>query len=298
MSLRTFPPEMSSTPGIDEKTPLMRSISTSSDVLNRSMVSHLQHPTEALQRPQPTQIQTQSSFFPLACVLTTVVLERVTYYGILANLLIFLMNDSEFSPSASVGLVFVFTGMAWMMSTVGGIVGDSYSGRYNAVWGSLLIYIVGVCAILGSTYFSNGSKKCHSDCKLLVVFALIVISIGEGAYKANVTAFGGDQLRGQDDNRYRKFFNWFYWCINLGSFMGFSVIAYVEQVFNFGIGFICLFGCIALAAVVFCICRTRYISYPPTGHILMKMCNIIKEAKRIKKEESTRYVYPYHPGFP
>ena len=251
MSLRTFPPEMSSTPGKDEKTPLMRSISTSSDVLNRSMVSHLQHPTEALQRPQPTQIQTQSSFFPLACVLTTVVLERITYYGILANLLIFLMNDTEFSPSASVGLVFVFTGMAWMMSTVGGIVGDSYSGRYNAVWGSLLIYIVGVCAILGSTYFSNGSKKCHSDCKLLVVFALIVISIGEGAYKANVTAFGGDQLRGQNDNRYRKFFNWFYWCINLGSFTGFSVIAYFEQVFTFRLGFMCLFGCITLAAVVF-----------------------------------------------
>ena len=116
MSLRTFPPEMSSTPGIDEKTPLMRSISTSSDVLNRSMVSHLQHPTEALQRPRPTQIQTQSSFFPLACVLTTVVLERVTYYGILANLLIFLMNDVEFSSSVSVGVVFVFISMAWMMS--------------------------------------------------------------------------------------------------------------------------------------------------------------------------------------
>ena len=289
MSLRTFPPEMTSTSGTDEKTPLMRSISSSNDALNRSVSAHhLQHSTAGRQRQQPTQIPTQSSFLPLACVLLTVVLERVTYYGILANLLIFLITEIDFGQSQSVGLVFAFTGMAWMMSTIGGIVGDSYSGRYNAVWGSLLIYIVGVGAIWQSAFLSE-HPYCEKLYTLLAVFSLLLVSIGEGVYKANVTAFGGDQLRGQDDTRYRRFFNWYYWCINLGSLIGFSAIAYEEQVYSFSWGFFSLFCCIVLAAIFFCISKSRYISHPPTGHILKKMYNIIKEARHRKKEESIRY---------
>ncbi|KAJ7377294.1 hypothetical protein OS493_030106 [Desmophyllum pertusum] len=259
MSLETFPPaDMTSTSSAsDEKTPLMRSISASNDALNRTSSGHL-----IQRRHLPSQLPAQNSFLPLVCVLLTVVLERITYYGILANLLIFLINEIEFTPSLSVGIVFGFTGLAWLMSTIGGIVGDSYSGRYNAVWGSLLVYIVGV-----------------------------------GAYKANVTAFGGDQLRGQDDTRYRRFFNWYYWSINIGSFVGFFAIAYVEQVDSFWLGFAILFGCIVLAAVIFCICKSRYISHPPTGHILKNIYNIIKEARHRNKDESIRdSSSQYYPG--
>jgi len=177
------------------------------------------------------------------------------------------------------------------MSTVGGTVGDSYSGRYNAVWGSLLVYIVGTGMIFSSAFFSD--NKFHTDKELkeyrplahvLCLVSLFIITIGEGAHKSNVTAFGGDQLRGQDEKRYRRFFNWYYWSVNIGSFLGFSLIAYVEMK-SFSIGFGILFGCIVLAAVIFCICKSRYISHPPTGHIVKKIYNIIKEAKQKKCEE-------------
>lgn len=126
------------------------------------------------------------------CVLIIVVFERIMYYGILVNFFIFFMNDIEFSLFVFVGFVFVFIGMVWMMLIVGGIVGDFYSGCYNVVWGSFFIYIVGVCVILGLIYFSCGSKNCFLDCKILVVFVLIVVFIGEGVYKVNVIVFGGD----------------------------------------------------------------------------------------------------------
>lgn len=286
MSLRTFPPsEMSSTSGLNEKTPLMRSISTSNDGLNRRTSGHLQHLTA------PSQIPAQNSFLPLACVLLTVVLERIVYYGILANLLLFLISENQFNQSVSVGIVFVFTGLAWLMSTVGGIIGDSYSGRYNAVWGSLLVYVLGVGMILSSTFIPMRKPELKTYHHLLALFALLIVSIGEGIYKANVTAFGGDQLRGQDEQRYRRFFNWYYWSINVGSFIGFSAIAYVEQVFSFLSGFGILSGCIILSAVIFSICKSRYICHPPTGHILKKIYSIIKEARQRKREEedSTRY---------
>lgn len=270
----------------------MRSISA----LNGSQTSgRLQHSSVL---HLPSQTRRQNSFFPLICILLTVVLERITFYGILANLLLFLINESKFSQSVSIGIVFAFTGLAWLMSTVGGIIADSYSGRYNAVWGSLLIYVTGVGMIFASALTSEDSQEQKLTEKLLTspkfyqpvaLLALLVISIGEGAYKANVTAFGGDQLQTQDDVIYRRFFNWYYWSINVASFIAYSGIAYVEQEKTFIWGFGILLGCIILASAIFCICRSRYISHPPSGHILKKMYNIIKEARQKKKDEATRY---------
>ena len=299
MSLETFPPSnMTSTPVSDEKTPLMRSVSASNDGLDRSSTSlsvsgHLQHSKHfTTQRHLPSQVPAQNSFFPLVCVLLTVVLERLVFYGVVANLLIFLINETQFNQSVSTGIVFIFTGLSCLMSTVGGTVGDSYSGRYNAVWGSLLAYMVGIGMICSSAIFSDQCDKVASHeeiyrlpAHVLCLVSLFIISTGEGAYKANVTAFGGDQLRGQDEQRYRRFFNWYYWSTNIGSFLGFSVIAYVEQKKSFKWGFGILFGCIVLAAVIFCIGRSCYVSHPPTGHIVKKIRNIIKEAMQKKKEE-------------
>jgi len=185
------------------------------------------------------------------------------------------------------------------MSTVGGIIADSYSGRYNAVWGSLLIYVTGVGMIFASALTSE-DRKLRTSPKFyqpVALLALLVISIGEGAYKANVTAFGGDQLQTQDDVIYRRFFNWYYWSINVASFIAYSGIAYVEQEKTFIWGFGILLGCIILASAIFCICRSRYISHPPSGHILKKMYNIIKEARQKKKDEATRdSSSQYYPG--
>ena len=285
MSLKTFPPsEMVSTSSVsDERTPLMRSVSALNGSRSTSSANLQQSTTRG---HMPSQTRSENSFLPLACILLTVVLERITFYGILANLVLFLINKTHFSQSVSIGIVFGFTGLAWLMSTLGGIIADSYSGRYNAVWGSLLIYIVGVGMIFASALITEPFRTCY---QLIALLALLVISIGEGAYKANVTAFGGDQLQGQDDARYRRFFNWYYWSINVASFIAYAGIAYVEQQEKFVIGFSILLGCIALASVIFCVCRSRYIIHRPTGHILKKMFSIIKEARLRKKEEAKRY---------
>lgn len=290
MSLETFPPssDMTSTASssvLDERTSLMRSDSA----LSRQTSAH-QSTSGIFRGHLPSMNRNRNSLFPLACIILAVVLERITFYGILANLVLYLINMTKFSQSAAVGTVMIFTGMAWLMSTVGGIVADSYSGRYNAVWGSLMIYIVGAGMIFYSALLTVTQYPVSDGCnQLIVLLALLVISIGEGAYKANITAFGADQLQGHDDNRYRRFFNWYYWGINLASFTAYAGLAYIEQKFTFSLAFGILLACIALASVVFCVCRSHYITQPPAGHLLKKMYHIVKEARLKKKEASTRY---------
>ena len=282
MSLRTFPPsQMVSTSSVsDERTPLMRSASA----MNSQSSGHCQ------QSPVEMHLPSQSFRCRMICIILIVILERITFYGLIANLLPFLINRIGLDQSASIAVVFTFTGLAWLMSTIGGIIADSYSGRYNAVYGSLLIYIVGVGMVLAAAVFSE-LKLRESFYQPLTFVALIIISVGEGAYKANVTAFGGDQLQAGDDTEYRRFFNWYYWSINIAVFIAFTAIAFVEQNESFGFskGFGILFGCIILACITLCVQRSIYVCHPPTGHIVRKVYNIIKEARRRKREQSAWY---------
>lgn len=62
--------------------------------------------------------------------------------------------------------------------------------------------------------------------------AIYIIALGTGGIKPNVSTMGADQF----DDRYSRdrkekesFFNWFYWSINLGSMISYTVIAYICQ---------------------------------------------------------------------
>lgn len=293
MSLRTFPPsQMVSTSSVsDERTPLMRSASAMNS----------QSSGQCQQSPVQMHLPSQSFRCRIICILLIVILERITFYGLLANLLPFLINWIGLSQSVSIAVVFTFTGLAWLMSTIGGIIGDSYSGRYNAVYGSLLIYIVGVGMVLAAACFSELKLGDLSSLyQPLALVALIIISVGEGAYKANVTAFGGDQLQVGDDTKYRQFFNWYYWSINIAAFTAYTAIAYVEQNMKrgFSYGFGILFICIFLACITLCVQRSVYVCHPPTGHIVRKVYNIIKEARHRKREQSSwDRTGQYFPGY-
>ena len=48
--------------------------------------------------------------------------------------------------------------------------------------------------------------------------SLILIAIGTGGIKANVSPMGADQVKEQGEQMVQKFFDWFYWFIQIGAF--------------------------------------------------------------------------------
>ncbi|XP_031552474.1 solute carrier family 15 member 4-like [Actinia tenebrosa] len=286
MSLDVFPPSrMEEIQSANERTALLdKEKSRINNELGGSK------PIDGLER-------TNNATWPIYFIILTIMLERAAYYGILSNLALFLSDDLELSQVVTVVSVFMFTGMAWLMCTVGGVVGDSYTGRFKAILGSFIIYIIGALLLELSARFCDKDAKV-TICKKLsqkgafILCTLFIISIGEGAFKSNITAFGAEQITRQDDKTYRMYFNWFYWGINIGCFIGYSFLAFTQQYCGFVIGYYPPVACLVLACILFLIPKSRYNVYPLSANAFKKVYNVIKEAKSRGRSNAERVGCP------
>jgi peptide/histidine transporter 3/4 len=65
-----------------------------------------------------------------------------------------------------------------------------------------------------------------------------MIAVAVGFIKANLGPFGADQVISQGQTMVFKYFNWLYWCINLGSLTSLVLLAYIQQNYSFFIGYL------------------------------------------------------------
>jgi peptide/histidine transporter 3/4 len=89
------------------------------------------------------------------------------------------------------------------------------------------------------------------SCSWVIIITVVLIGVAVGFIKANLGPFGADQVMSRGQTMVFKYFNWLYWCINLGSLLSFSFLAYFQQNYSFFIGFIIPFSVLVLSFVVF-----------------------------------------------
>ena len=64
--------------------------------------------------------------------------------------------------------------------------------------------------------------------KGFLAVSLILNAIGTGGIKANVSPMGADQVEHKGPEMVQKFFDWFYWFIQLGAILAYTVVAYIQ----------------------------------------------------------------------
>jgi proton-dependent oligopeptide transporter, POT family len=164
----------------------------------------------------------------LSTLFFTEMWERFSYYGMRALLLLYMtaaVADGGLGFDAAQGgaIYGLYTSMAYMAALPGGWVADRLIGQRKAVlYGGIII---------ASGHFSMAVPS-------LVTFylGLVLIVIGTGLLKGNVSVIVG-QLYSAEDERRDAGFSIFYMGINLGAFLAPLVCGYLGQRVSWHAGF-------------------------------------------------------------
>ena len=114
-----------------------------------------------------------------------------------------------------------------------------------------------------------------------VFFSIYIIAIGTGGIKPNVSTLGADQFDESNEEEKKEkesFFNWFYWSINLGALVAYTVVASICQYgitslggpsWAFFDGYLIPTIAMFFAIVIFIIGASKYKIAKPSGSILL-----------------------------
>ena len=181
-----------------------------------------------------TVVSTQSSreFFGhprgLATLFFTEMWERFTYYGMRAILLLFLVASIQegglgIDDKTGSSIYGLYISGTYLLSLAGGWIADRLIGAQRAVfWGGVLIVIGNGCLAVGSPQ--------------LFFLGLVIILFGTGLLKPNISAIVA-QLYPEGGSRRDAGFSIFYMGINLGAFLGSTLVPILAHAYGWRIGF-------------------------------------------------------------
>ena len=148
--------------------------------------------------------------------------ERFSYYGMRGLLVLYLVTSASgenpgrgWSKEAAANLYGWYTGMAYLLPVFGGLIADKLIGAHRSMLVGGLIITLGHLALAVSGL--GGLSHSHAGMSVFV-FGLVLIVIGTGHFKPNVSVMVG-ALYPPDDPRRDGAFTIFYMGINLGAFI-------------------------------------------------------------------------------
>lgn len=154
--------------------------------------------------------------------------ERFSYYGMRAILLLYLIDTVSggmgLNASEGAAIYGLYTASVYLLTLPGGWIADNILGQKKAIWYGGIIIMTGhlVLAVPGGN--------------VLFYFGLVLVAIGTGLLKPNISSIVGE-LYPEGGARRDAAFSIFYMGINLGSFLGITIVGYLGQKINWHLGF-------------------------------------------------------------
>ncbi|KAJ5767052.1 uncharacterized protein N7511_004668 [Penicillium nucicola] len=244
--------------------------------------------------------------FPRVALLILVVElgERFTYFGLSGPLQNYINNPyrpgSDLpgalgkgqAVASALGNFFKF--WAYASTIIGAIVADQYVGKFKAITISLAIYIVGLIILVASATPSGIASNAGFGG---LIAAMVIIGLGTGGIKANVTPMCAEQYKNAEPALKRlksgeivivdpeltiqRLFMWFYWVVNVGALSPLITVN-VEAKASFWLAYLIPLIAICLSAVVFLSGQKKYVKVPPQGSAIIDACKVLNIVRQEK----------------
>ena len=164
----------------------------------------------------------------LATLFFTEMWERFTYYGMRAILVLFLVASIEegglgIDDRTGNAIYGLYISGTYLLSLAGGWIADRLTGAQRAVWWG------GILIMVGNGLLATGSTH-------LFFLGLMLIVFGVGLLKPNISAIVA-QLYPEGGSRRDAGFSIFYMGINVGAFLGSTIVPILAARYGWSAGF-------------------------------------------------------------
>ncbi|XP_010264931.1 PREDICTED: protein NRT1/ PTR FAMILY 5.2-like [Nelumbo nucifera] len=219
------------------------------------------------------------------------VLERMAYFGIWSNLVIYLTKELHQGTVTSANNVTNWVGTTWITPILGAYVADAHLGRYWTFLIGCAFYLLGMSLLtLAVSLSSLRPPRCPqtekiTNCKQasklqLVVFygALYILALATGAIKPNISTMGADQFDDFDPKEKAhklSFFNWWMFGIFFGSFCANTFLVYIQDDVGWTLGYGLPTIGLLVAVMIFLTGTCFYRHRVPTGSHFTRMARVI-----------------------
>ncbi len=192
--------------------------------------------------------------------------ERFSFYGMRTILVVFmakylwLMDGAGATPMSNTEATEVyhkFVGWVYFTPLLGALLADIFLGKYRTIILLSIVYCLGHAALACMGMFGHSREWLFAG--------LLLICLGSGGIKPCVSAHVGDQFGSRNSHLITRIYNWFYFSINLGSFVSTLLTPWLLEWYGphwaFGVPGVLM----AMATVMFWMGRKKFVHVPPGG---------------------------------
>ncbi|KAF9438976.1 peptide transporter ptr2 [Entomortierella beljakovae] len=224
--------------------------------------------------------------------------ERFTYYGLSGPFQNYIQYPYTSERGAdhpgaigkgqttATALNYFFQFFCYLTPIFGAIIADQYLGKYKAICVFCGIYMTGLLVLVLT---SIPTAILNNAALPGLIIAMIIIGLGTGGIKSNVSPMVAEQYRGTKNKvktlksgervivdpsvTVQSIFNWFYWSINLGSLSA-IITTNVEKYYAFWLAYLIPLIVFNGAILALYIGRNKVHKTPPRGSVLLEAFRI------------------------
>ncbi|KAM0881678.1 hypothetical protein ACQ4PT_032785 [Festuca glaucescens] len=238
----------------------------------------------------------------LKVILCLQFLEVTAFFGVYLSLIVYLQDVLHGDSASNVASVNLWAGVSFVMPLLSATVADSCWGKYKTVLIGYSSAGVGMAMVTTSATLPSLSPSPCAYCapatlsqELLFFSGIYLCGVGLGGSKAVFMSFGAEQFDDKDDDGKKaqaSYFGWYYAVGNMGMLTAGTLVVWVQDKVNWGIGYGICGLIVAVAVVGLAATAPMYRMLPPMGSpwkgVLQVLCARSRKVKLKVPDDATQ----------